>query len=78
MENEMIHDRQTARSFKLHLRCTNCLKPAVRSLDVPDAHDAPRDVDELMESALLGRLSFACQCGSVIGQVVSVKGPTAS
>jgi hypothetical protein len=74
----MFYEHQIARSFKLHLRCTNCLKPAVRSLDVPDADDAPRDVDELMQSALLGRLSFACQCGSVIGQVVAVKGPIAS
>jgi hypothetical protein len=73
----MIHEQPIARSFKLHLRCTNCLKPAVRLLDVPEAEDAPRDVEELMDSAVLGRLSFTCKCGNVIGQIVSVKGPIA-
>jgi hypothetical protein len=71
----MIHEHRPGRSFKLHLRCTNCLKPAVQTLEVPDVDDAPQDIDELLESALLARFPFSCRCGNVIGQIISVKGP---
>lgn len=62
-----------AAAFKLHVRCSNCTKDTFQRLEVPDVDDAPRDVEQLMESALLRRQVFACRkCQNPIGQLVAV------
>lgn len=49
--------------FKLHVRCRGCKKVSGHRLSVPDADDAPRDVDELLASAFLQRQRLKCtQC----------------
>ena len=60
--------------FKLMLRCHNCERNIACVLDVPDADEAPRDIDELMESSLLQSQRFQCQeCESSIGTIIAIK-----
>ncbi len=62
-----------AARFKLHLQCENCRRTRAVILDVPEADDAPRDVDELMDSAFLQQQRFDCLvCESGIGTIVGV------
>jgi len=63
-----------AARFKLMLRCHNCERNVTCILDVPDADDAPRDVDELMDSAFLRSRRFQCrECEGFIGAIVAIK-----
>ncbi len=62
--------------FKLHLRCANCRRDTTRLLNVPRADGAPRDIDELMDSAFLREQRFACTgCEGQIGTIVAVTMP---
>lgn len=62
-----------AARFKLHLQCENCRRNTARVLNVPAADDAPRDIDELLESAFLQAQRFTCaQCESAIGTIVGI------
>lgn len=62
-----------AARFKLHLQCENCRRNSAHTLDVPDADDAPRDIEELLESAFLQAQVFFCTiCESAIGTIVGV------
>lgn len=57
--------------FQLHIRCANCLRDSSPVLKVPDADDAPGDVEELLESAVLQQFRFECvDCGSAIASLV--------
>lgn len=57
-------------SFTLHIRCTNCLAETSREVSVPDAEDAPREVDDLLDSNFLASLQFCCRrCKGNIGQL---------
>lgn len=59
--------------YELHFFCSNCLKNQSAFLDVPDIEDAPRDAEELAESALLQRVRFVCdQCEGTIGTLVGI------
>ena len=59
--------------FELHIRCENCMRESVRAVTVPGADDAPRDVDELLESVFLSSLRYSCQkCQSPIGRLFAV------
>lgn len=61
--------------FTLHIRCENCMRESQKAVEVPEGEGAPRDVDEFMESGLIGSLSFHCRpCGSVIGQIIGIEG----
>ncbi|MBA8846229.1 hypothetical protein HD884_002159 [Ochrobactrum intermedium] len=65
--------QQEYQSFALHIRCENCMVEAVRGVTVPVCTDMPRDADELLESALLGDMSFRCvHCQGVIGRLLNV------
>lgn len=58
--------------FKLCVRCHNCRKDHVAHLNVPEEDDAPRTVDDLLESALLSDLRFQCtRCQGTIGSIVT-------
>jgi hypothetical protein len=58
--------------FRLHLRCQNCRGIAAHILDVPDGEDAPRDVEELATSQILGQVKFSCEkCEGNIGIVIN-------
>ena len=60
--------------FKLMTCCLNCRRISDRAIDVPEGDDAPRDVEEFMESALLQSQRFFCpQCESSIATIVGVK-----
>jgi hypothetical protein len=60
--------------FKLHVRCENCLKEGVQTLDVPDVVGAPTTVNELLESGLLAHQNFVCRgCDGNIARLVSIK-----
>jgi DNA-directed RNA polymerase subunit RPC12/RpoP len=60
--------------FKLHYRCLNCERNIFRSLDVPDEAEAPRDVDELLESAFFQNQRYFCAtCESSIGTLIAVQ-----
>jgi hypothetical protein len=60
--------------FRAHYRCLNCEKNTFRVIDVPDLDDAPRDIDELLESAFFRNLRFQCHvCEGFIGQVIAIK-----
>lgn len=62
-----------AARFKLHLQCENCRRNSAHVLDVPEADEAPRDIDELLESAFLQAQVFLCTvCESAIGTIVGV------
>lgn len=62
-----------AARFKLHLQCENCRRNSAVLLDVPEDDDAPRDVDELMDSVFLQAQRFECAvCESFIGTIVGV------
>jgi len=64
-----------SRLFVLYVRCSNCLKEGTVPVSVPNEPDAPRDGEELIESAYLGSLRFSCQrCESPIGELVGVGG----
>jgi hypothetical protein len=68
-----IFSPKSVTRFQLHLYCENCLKPHFHTLVVPQLDDAPRDVDELMESAVLQNLSIICRvCDYPIGQIVAI------
>lgn len=61
-------------AFKVYVRCPNCQKDYGCRLEPPAADDAPRDIDELLESNFLQGQKFECQeCGSVIGTITGVK-----
>jgi len=61
-----------AARFKLSVRCEGCRKMSTHMLDVPEADDAPCDVDELLCSAFLSWQSFTCRhCDCPIGQIVA-------
>jgi hypothetical protein len=64
--------RRQPRFLTLHARCDNCLREAVRTIEVPPVDDAPCDVEELMESGFLGTLSFHCACSGRVGQIIGV------
>lgn len=64
--------QKNCRQFKLFMRCAGCNRETMRVLRVPPADDAPSDIDELLESALLQRQRFACpRCQ---GNVASLTG----
>lgn len=61
------------REFKVHLRCSNCVRPAVRAVVVPRVEDAPSTISEFLESAALSSLNFCCsKCESTSGVLVAV------
>ncbi|MGZ2455483.1 hypothetical protein ACVINH_000509 [Rhizobium anhuiense] len=63
---------EISREFELQIRCENCMRESTRLIKVPRIDDAPSDVEELMESGLLGNLRFSCaKCDSAIGLLVS-------
>lgn len=69
----MTQETEIVRSFKLHLRCANCRRDAVKVLNVPNVEGAPQDVDDLMEDACMQNLGFMCQaCGGLIAKLVAV------
>lgn len=63
-----------AASFMLFLLCPNCMRTSSKQIDVPNAEDAPQDIDELSESAFLANQAFGCvACESAIGEIVAIK-----
>ena len=74
MRNEEREDAHSiAARFRLHLRCEHCLLESRMVLEVPAVEDAPTDIDELLESAFLGRQSFMCAgCDTSIGIIAGV------
>ena len=64
---------ETGVRFQLHVRCEGCLRDSSPVLKVPASDDAPTDVDELLESAVLQQFRFECEdCGSAIAVLVGV------
>jgi hypothetical protein len=67
--------RKSKTEFRLHIRCSNCLRESMRLLEVPAVADAPSDPDELMDSAYLENMPFCCAyCESIIGRLVGIGG----
>ncbi len=65
--------RHKPRVFNLHLRCSNCLRESERRIDVPAVDDAPEDIDELIESGLLGEMRFHCMdCQCLVGNIIGI------
>ncbi|WP_085025271.1 hypothetical protein [Ensifer aridi] len=64
--------RRKPRLFTLHIRCDNCLRESARRLEVAPVDDAPSDVDELVESGLIGTLRFNCICAGLVGQIIGI------
>ncbi|ANM12082.1 hypothetical protein AMK05_CH03733 [Rhizobium sp. N324] len=63
---------EISREFELQIRCENCRRESTKLVCVPRIDDAPSDVEELLESGLLGNLRFSCiKCDSAIGLLVS-------
>lgn len=59
--------------FELFFYCNCCMSNVSSILDVPNVEDAPRDVEELAESALLRRQRFVCErCDGAIGTLVGI------
>lgn len=60
-------------SFKIFVRCCDCLSNGSVRLDIPDVEDAPTSVDELTESAALGSVRFTCaKCEGTIGDIFGI------
>lgn len=60
--------------FKLNMRCHNCRQVVGAVLNVPDVEDAPREIDDLLQSQLLNGLQFKCsKCENPTAVVVGVK-----
>lgn len=60
-------------SFRIYVRCCDCLESGSVRLNVPAAEDAPTCVDELVESAALASLRFSClKCEGVIGEIIGI------
>lgn len=69
---QLAYSRPSA-AFELHIRCENCARESLRVLEVPDVDNAPRDVEELVESGLLSGLRYCCaKCESLIGRLFAV------
>ena len=63
-----------AARFRAQYRCLNCEKNTVRMICVPDVEEAPRDIDELLESAFFQNLSYRCDvCEGAIGTLIALK-----
>lgn len=61
-------------AFRVYVRCTNCQKDYGCMLEPPEAEDAPRDIDELLESNFLREQRFVCRdCECPIAIVTGVK-----
>lgn len=62
------------RVFLVHSRCENCDQMSTRRAVIPaGVEDAPGDVDEFLESAVLANLPFSCRrCDSSIASLVAV------
>lgn len=70
----MLADCGVFRAYELSIRCENCYRETARVIEVPRVDDAPSDVDEFLESAILGNLTFKCQhCDSRIGMLTHVR-----
>ncbi|HEV2557279.1 MAG TPA: hypothetical protein VGU45_01510 [Microvirga sp.] len=70
----MLRDSEIVARFWLHTRCHNCHHLTERTLDVPEADDAPRYEEDLIGSELLARLQFKCgRCENPIGSLVGLK-----
>lgn len=65
----------SSRSFALLIRCSNCARDSEQEILVPCVDDAPSDVQEFLESAVLARFSYSCiDCESAIGRIIDVTG----
>lgn len=63
------------RLFLLFVRCANCNREQTKDVLVPNEADAPQDGEELLESAFLGSIPFACtECDGSIGELVGIGG----
>lgn len=66
---------KSAAPFTLHIRCENCMRDSAKVVEVPCGDHAPRDPDELMDSAFLESIPFRCRhCDSVIGRLTAITG----
>lgn len=60
-------------TFRLRIRCHNCRHVSRRILQSPDIADAPADVEELRESALMQNQVYGCdKCDNPIATIVGV------
>lgn len=60
-------------SFELHIRCENCMRESVKTVDVPDVDEAPIDPEDLVDSAFLQSIPYSCRpCGGVIGRLFKI------
>lgn len=70
----VLADCGVFRTYELSIRCENCYRETAKSVEVPRVDDAPADVDEFLESAVLGNLHFKCAyCESRIGMLTHVR-----
>lgn len=68
-----MEDQACVARFELHFHCFNCQVNVSAFLDVPDVEGAPRDAEELGESAFLQRQRFLChRCEGAIGLLVGI------
>lgn len=57
-------------TYRLHLRCVNCLKDSSMQLDIPDG---VYEFDDLTECVEMNGLRYqCCRCEGVIGQIVGM------
>lgn len=60
-------------SFELHIRCDNCMRETVKTLDVPNVDDAPTDPEDLIDSAFLQSIPYRCTtCQCQVGQLFKI------
>lgn len=71
--SEIAEGSVLAARFRLHLRCEHCVAESKMVLDVPEADEAPTDIEALLDSAFLQRQKFVCpKCDNPIGLIAGV------
>lgn len=60
-------------AFRIYVRCSDCMATSSKRVVIPDVEDAPRSVDEFVESGAMASVRFAClRCESAIAEVIGV------
>lgn len=59
--------------FELRIRCDNCMRESMKTVDVPNVDDAPCYPEDLVDSNFLQTIRYRCRhCDCLIGRLEGI------